>query len=193
MQYHCDKFVKLSSEAKDAKDDDMTLYYQKIAEQYHYFIYSSLLLTLGLVSLKFISILRRLQYDDWQSHKCMIFRYICFMLASLIIKFYLGTQLTDYTNESNLNLYSLSELIALTLFVVFKVNEDCFQCFNRCVNIDRYSVFQFKRKREDWLRFESESDSQDNAKALIDQNINRTIRPAEGRNTISERSKEDES
>ena len=104
----------------------------KIAGAIYLFIMGCLLISLIVNSIWLIITLRAYQHDDWNTHKSMIYRYTFFMLASLIIKIILVLQLTDYDNNSNLVLYTISDLLALTLFSIFKIDEDCFSCFNRC-------------------------------------------------------------
>jgi hypothetical protein len=99
------------------------------------------------------------------------------MTASLSIKFYLVKQLTEYSNDSNLSLYTLSELLVLTLFCVFKQDEDCFACFNRCQDIPIYSIFQMGANSKGLILLESsecETSHDFKERALIQDNINRT-------------------
>ena len=79
-----------------------------------------------------------------------------FLLTSIGIKLYLTTQLFDYASTEALPIYSISEILALTLFCLFKTNSDCFQCFNRSQEIT-YSIFQIRLKNS--ANFDTEVES----------------------------------
>ena len=143
-------------------------HYGYVAKQYYNFILGCLLISLIIVSIMFISILRNYQRDDWQNHRRMIYSYLFFMLFSLAIKFSLVHQLTDYNSDTNLIKFTISEMLALTLFSVFKLDEDCFTCFNRCQEIPNYSIFQMGDKKQGFILIESEEPDQMYSKNLIE-------------------------
>ena len=64
-------------------------------------------------------------------------------MASLIVKLCLVDQIYDF-KTTNFPLYAASEMLALTLFAFVKEDEDCFDCFNRCVEIRNYSSYQME-------------------------------------------------
>ena len=90
------------------------------------------------------------------------------MVVSLLIKFSLVAQLTDYNSNNNLSYFTISELLAMTLFSVFKLDEDCFACFNRCQEIKAYSIFQMDSKNQGLILLDSEEPQQIYTKRLIE-------------------------
>jgi len=62
---------------------------------------------------------------------------------SLIVKLLSSLILFSY-DIADLPLFELSNLVVTTLFAVFKMDEDCFSCFNRCETIYAYSWFQIQ-------------------------------------------------
>ena len=85
-------------------------------------------------------------------------------------------------------LYTVSDLLALTLFSVFKLDEDCFSCFNRCQDIRAYSIFQMGDKLEGFILIDNEFEEQVSSLKLIEENLNRTTKL--GNTVISEASEE---
>lgn len=68
--------------------------------------------------------------ESFEHHNNLIKTTWLFMTLSLLMKFGLTIQLFDYETDALL-FYSISELIILFSFSVFKTDEDCFKCFHR--------------------------------------------------------------
>lgn len=73
----------------------------------------------------------------------MVIKYVVWMIMSLIVKLCSALILFNY-DIVNLPLFEISNLVVTTLFAVFKMDEDCFSCFNRCETIYAYSWFQLE-------------------------------------------------
>ena len=81
------------------------------------------------------------------------------MSCSLGIKFFLAEYLFVYDNNQGLLIYTISEVLLVTLFSGFKKSEDCFSCFTRCDDCCTYSIFQAIRKYKVELEVDSQCES----------------------------------
>ena len=73
----------------------------------------------------------------------MVIKYTTWMIISLIIKLVSSLILFSY-DIKDLPLFEISNIVVTTLFAIFKMDEDCFSCFNRCETISTYSWFQLE-------------------------------------------------
>jgi len=67
------------------------------------------------------------------------------MIVSISIKMALGNTLFNYDSSRGLFVYTMSEVVLLTLFAM-KKSEDCFTCFSRCDDLPTYSIFHVVKK-----------------------------------------------
>ena len=68
-------------------------------------------------------------------------------------------------------IYTAAEILVVTLFSYFKIDEDCFDCFKLCDELEIYSIFQLRKnlvifkseidESQDDVSFEIESGSQE--------------------------------
>jgi len=93
------------------------------------------------VAVLFLITLKKYEHRNYLSHKRLILGYSFFIYGSLAIKFALSANLFEYSTQGPFVVYTLSDLVILTLFCAFKKDEDCFYCFNRCDDIVDYSIF----------------------------------------------------
>ena len=101
----------------------------------------------------------------------MIIRYVLWLFVSLGVKLFLVKTMFSYSNQS-LPVYSMSELIVMTLFAVFKSDEDCFSCFQRA-DCETYSIFQVKQSLLRDELFESTVTVETNNEKLIQKQLGR--------------------
>ncbi len=87
----------------------------------------------------------------------MLAKSCLFITTSIGNKFWLGNTLFNYDNNTGLLVYSLSEVILMTLFAL-KKSEDCFTCFSRCDDLPTYSIFHVVKKYRLDLEFDSHYD-----------------------------------
>lgn len=74
-------------------------------------------------------------------HSKMVNKYMCWISLSLLIKFCQVN--TMFSNDVLvLALQPLSDLLVVSLFSIFKEDEDCFVCFNKSETISHFSIFQ---------------------------------------------------
>jgi len=105
------------------------------------------LLNYGTLALLIVSVVYAFNYytkrhanNTFVYHRNLSIKYTIFLLLSLIIKMFLVNNLFSY-NTNTLPIYAVSELIVMMLFSVFKKDEDCFTCFQRCTDLEVYSIF----------------------------------------------------
>jgi hypothetical protein len=135
------------------------------------FVYSFLAGCIILLTFAYRKLLLRREIGQYEEHISEIKRYSLFLLASIGIKLFLATQLFEYKSTYALPTYSISEMVALTLFCLFKKNSDCFQCFNRSQEIT-YSIFQIKLKNR--ANFDTELESSENNDNILYSSMNST-------------------
>ena len=82
-------------------------------------------------------LLRRTIYvknrDEYSKHHKQILKYMAVLLVSLAFKMSLLEQYYSFEHD-RFPIYTASELTMLTLFIMLKSDEDCFACFNRCID-----------------------------------------------------------
>lgn len=180
LTYSIDKLVGLYSHNKCPDVDEKTHpkdkatcdNYQRCAYIIYVFVYSFLAGCIILSSLVYRRLLQRREIGQFEEHIGEIRRYSVFLLASIGIKLFLTSQLFEYKTILALPIYSISELVALTLFCLFKRNSDCFQCFNRSQEIT-YSIFQITLKNRSNFDTELES-SEANENNMLYSSMNST-------------------
>ena len=86
--------------------------------------------------------------DEHPKHYMQIVKYTTVLLISLAFKMSLIEQYYSFEHKY-FPLYTASELTMLTLFIMLKSDEDCFACFNRCIDCGQYSLYQMRIEQKD--------------------------------------------
>lgn len=115
------------------------------AKAIYIFIYASLALLILIVVWCFNYLTFRHSHETYLYHRNLSMKYTAWLFLSLAIKMYLVSTLFSYETNT-LPIYAISELIVMMLFSVFKKDEDCFHCFQRCSDLDTYSMFQMSKQ-----------------------------------------------
>jgi hypothetical protein len=102
--------------------------------------YGSLVVLISIVVIAYNYLTKRHANENFIYHRNQSYKYTCFLFISLGIKMYLVTNLLSY-DTNTLPIYAVSELVVMMLFSVFKKDEDCFTCFQRCTDLETYSIF----------------------------------------------------
>jgi hypothetical protein len=67
-------------------------------------------------------------FSEHKYHSSVTNKYIFWLMSSLLIKFYQSTRIFSFQTIT-LAIQPVSELMLITLFSLFKRDEDCFRCF----------------------------------------------------------------
>lgn len=98
------------------------------------------LVILVAVSFWFKHCCKTMQYYDHVHHTKMANVCTVWLVLSIAIRLALTKRIFSF-DKGTLVIQPLSELLLVTVFSVFKKDEDCFSCFNKCEEIERYSLF----------------------------------------------------
>lgn len=99
-----------------------------------------------IVSIIYIRTLAQKGNEHLKYHRSQIIKYNCFIILSILLKLYLvhGDNIFSYSYKT-FPVYQISELTAMTMFSIFKKDEDCIECF-KISTIECFSIFQIARQ-----------------------------------------------
>lgn len=145
-------------------------YYFNMTTYLYFSLYIFLWLTIIGVTWFFKHTVRTKYFSEHVYHNKLTNQYIIWLSLSLFVKMFLGTKIFSF-DSSTLAIQPLSELLMITLFSVFKRDEDCFNCFRKCDYIENYSIFQIKQNRY-FSRSESNSSFSAGNNSFVKENQN---------------------
>ena len=98
----------------------------------HYFIFVT-------VTLRYVYILKHREKDQLESHLKQVVWYVIAIAYITFAKTYESDDLLG--SEFGLFKHWLLRGSRLMIFDFMRMDEDCFTCFNRCKNVNDYSIF----------------------------------------------------
>ena len=145
-------------------------FYFNMTTYLYFALYIFLWLTIIFVTWFFKYTVRTKYFSEHVYHDKLTNQYIIWLSLSLFVKMFLGTKIFSF-DSSTLAIQPLSELLMITLFSIFKRDEDCFDCFRKCDYIENYSIFQIKQNRY-FSRTDTNSSISGGQHSFVEQNNN---------------------